>query len=56
MANDLFNQGVLFRSSINNNSISENRTRFISRYVQFSLAYNINQFGGKKGLGLKVRK
>lgn len=56
MANDLFNQGVLFRSSINNNSISENRTRFISRYVQFSFAYNINQFGGKKGLGLKVRK
>ncbi|MCZ4245698.1 outer membrane beta-barrel protein [Pedobacter punctiformis] len=47
-ANDLFNQGALFRTSVNNNSISENRTRFISRFVQASLSYNINNFGGKR--------
>lgn len=47
-ANDLFNQGSLFRTTVNNNSISENRTRFISRFVQASLSYNINNFGGKR--------
>lgn len=44
-ANDLFNKGSLFRSTITNNSINENRTRFISRYVQANLSYSINQFG-----------
>ncbi|WP_165825414.1 outer membrane beta-barrel protein [Pedobacter yonginense] len=44
-ANDLFNNGALFRSTIINNSINENRTRFISRFVQGTLSYNINQFG-----------
>ncbi|MBC6109530.1 TonB-dependent receptor [Pedobacter fastidiosus] len=46
-ANDLFNKGSLFRSTITNNSITENRTRFISRYVQATLNYSINQFGKK---------
>lgn len=55
IGNDLFNQGALFRTSINNNSISENRTRFISRYVQASVSYNLSQFGGKRGLGLNVK-
>lgn len=48
-ANDLFNQGALFSTSISNNSISENRTRFISRFVQATLGYNLSQFGNKKG-------
>ena len=48
-ANDLFNQGALFSTSITNNSISENRTRFISRFVQATLIYNLSQFGNKKG-------
>lgn len=48
-ANDLFNQGALFSTSITNNSISENRTRFISRFVQATLGYNLSQFGNKKG-------
>ncbi|WP_343523098.1 TonB-dependent receptor [Pedobacter sp.] len=48
-ANDLFNQGALFSSSISNNAISENRTRFISRFVQATLSYNLSQFGNKKG-------
>jgi outer membrane receptor protein involved in Fe transport len=48
-ANDLFNQGALFSTSITNNSISENRTRFISRFIQATLSYNLSQFGGKKG-------
>jgi hypothetical protein len=56
IGNDLFNQGALFRSSINNNSISENRTRFISRFVQATLSYNLSQFGGKRGLGLNLKK
>ncbi|WP_029287855.1 TonB-dependent receptor [Pedobacter sp. R20-19] len=47
-ANDLFNQGALFSTSITNNSISENRTRFISRFVQATLIYNLSQFGNKK--------
>ncbi|PWS30717.1 TonB-dependent receptor [Pedobacter paludis] len=46
-ANDLLNKGSLFRSSITNNSINENRTRFISRYVQATLNYTLNQFGKK---------
>lgn len=48
-ANDLFNQGALFSTSITNNSVSENRTRFISRFVQATLGYNLSQFGNKKG-------
>ena len=48
-ANDLFNQGALFSTSISNNSISENRTRFISRFVQATLGYNLSQFGNRKG-------
>jgi len=48
-ANDLFNQGALFSTSISNNAISENRTRFISRFVQATLSYNLSQFGNKKG-------
>jgi len=47
-ANDLFNQGALFQTSITNNSISENRTRFISRFVQATLTYNISKFGDKR--------
>lgn len=47
-ANDLFNQGSLFQTSISNNSISENRTRFISRFVQATLTYNISTFGDKR--------
>lgn len=47
-ANDLFNQGALFSTSITNNSISENRTRFISRFVQATLIYNLSQFGYRK--------
>ncbi|KIA93017.1 hypothetical protein OC25_15090 [Pedobacter kyungheensis] len=47
-ANDLFNQGALFKTSITNNSISENRTRFISRFVQATLTYNISTFGDKR--------
>jgi len=47
-ANDLFNQGALFQTSISNNSISENRTRFISRFVQATLTYNISTFGDKR--------
>ncbi|MGM9475466.1 outer membrane beta-barrel protein [Pedobacter sp. GSP4] len=47
-ANDLFNQASLFRTSITNNAISENRTRFISRFVQATLSYNISQFGDKR--------
>lgn len=47
-ANDLFNQGALFSTSISNNSISENRTRFISRFVQATLGYNLSQFGNKR--------
>ncbi|MEH3112697.1 TonB-dependent receptor [Pedobacter terrae] len=46
-ANDLFNQGALFRTSITNNSISENRTRFISRFIQATLSYNLRHFGSK---------
>ncbi|RQO77393.1 hypothetical protein DBR40_09960 [Pedobacter sp. KBW01] len=47
-ANDLFNQGALFQTSITNNSISENRTRFISRFVQATLTYSISKFGDKR--------
>jgi len=47
-ANDLFNQGSLFQTSISNNSISENRTRFISRFVQATFTYNISTFGDKR--------
>jgi len=46
-ANDLFNQGALFSTSITNNSISENRTRFISRFIQATLSYNLRHFGNK---------
>jgi hypothetical protein len=47
-ANDLFNQGALFQTSITNNSISENRTRFISRFIQATLTYSISKFGDKR--------
>ncbi|WP_293785969.1 TonB-dependent receptor [uncultured Pedobacter sp.] len=48
-ANDLFNQGALFSTTISNNSISENRTRFISRFIQATLSYNLRHFGSKNG-------
>ncbi len=48
-ANDLFNQGTLFKGTVDNNSINENRTQFISRFVRATVTYYLNRFDGKKG-------